>query len=187
MKLGIRPDLEPAEKPDNTFRIGYLGQLDRRKRVGLLVEAFHHSEIEGELVIAGTGPEEVRLKAIADGDDRIKFLGGIPDDDLPGFYNSLDMFVFPTFIEGYSLPTVEAMACKKPVFVLSDSIIPKEVKDRCFTISDLTSLFWDIDYWATVANSKLRLDSNYQFAKNHDWEKCVDTYEAIYRKILKHK
>ena len=186
VKLGIRPDLEPAEKPDSTFRIGYLGQLDRRKRVGLLVEAFYNSEIDGELVIAGTGPEEVRLKAIADGDDRIKFLGGIPDDTLVDFYNSLDMFVFPTFIEGYSLPTVEAMACKKPVFVLSDSIIPKAVKSRCFEVGNLSRLFKCLRYWK-YRNKKTVVDSNYQFAKSHDWEKCVDTYEAMYRKILRKK
>ena len=175
VRLGIRPDLEPKPKPDNIFRIGYLGQLDRRKRVGLLVEAFHKSDVDGELVIAGMGPEEMRLKAMADGDKRIKFLGGIPDETIVDFYNSLDRFIFPTMIEGYSLPTVEAMACKKPVFVLSDSIIPHEVKSRCDCVDSIEHAF-------TIKPSK-NLVSNYMFAKNHDWEKCVDTYENLYKEI----
>ncbi len=187
VKLGIRPDLEPAPKPDNVFRVGYLGQLDRRKRVNLLVDAFHNSKIEGELVIAGTGPERIRLEAIADGDSRIKFLGEVPDDSLVDFYNSLDMFIFPSWIEGLGLPPVEAMACKKPVFVLLDSIIPAEVKNRCFEIFDLSTLFDNVELWAADLNNKEVLESNYQFAKSHDWEKCVDTYEAMYQDILRRR
>jgi len=84
---------------------------------------------------------------------------------------------------------VEAMACKKPVFVMSDSIIPEAVKSRCFEVSDLNLLFRSfrtgLPYWKIF--SEAVIDSNYQFAKNHDWEKCVDTYEAMYRKILKGK
>ena len=185
VRLGIRSDLNPEPKFDDVFRIGYLGQLDRRKRVNLLVEAFHNSKVDGELVIGGTGPEEIRLKAIADNDSRIKFLGEVPDDKLPDFYNSLDLFVFPSWCEGYSLPTVEAMACKKPVFVLSDSIIPKVVREKCFKVDNLESLFSSINFWMQLGEG--RLESNYKFAKSHDWNRCVDVYEAIYQNIKESK
>lgn len=184
VRLGIRPDLEPMPKKDDIFRVGYLGQLDRRKRVNLLVGAFCRSKIDGELVVGGTGPEAPRLQEIAKGDKRVKFLGEVPDDKLVDFYNSLDLFVFPTFIEGYSLPTVETMACKRPVVVLSDSIIPKVVKSRCLEFANLDYLFSDLDYWMNKVTNSM-LESNYQFAKTHDWDKCVDTYEEIYHRILK--
>jgi len=111
VRLGIRSDLNPEPKFDDVFRIGYLGQLDRRKRVNLLVEAFHNSKVDGELVIGGTGPEEIRLKAIADNDSRIKFLGEVPDDKLPDFYNSLDLFVFPS----WCLPPSTKIICQDRV------------------------------------------------------------------------
>lgn len=181
VRLGIRSDLEPMPKPDNVLRVGYLGQLDRRKRVNLLVDAFCKSKIDGELVIGGTGPEAPRLQEIAKNDKRVKFLGEVPDDSLPKFYNSLDLFVFPSSCEGYGLPPVEAMACKKPVVILSDIIMPREVRSRCIQVDSLESLFYKLN-WTIDSNS---IDSNYQFAKLHDWDKCVDTYEMLYRKILK--
>lgn len=38
LRMGIREDLEPKEKKDQTFRIGTLGQMDRRKRIDLLIK-----------------------------------------------------------------------------------------------------------------------------------------------------
>ena len=192
VRLGIRPDLEPKPKPDNTFRVGYLGQLDRRKRVGLLVEAFHKSKIDGELAIGGVGPEKWRLEALAENDKRIKFLGLVPDDKIVDFYNSLDIFVFPTMVEGYSLPTVESMACMKPAIVLKDAIIPNCVKSRCIQLDELTpkvidNLPWLVENMESNSGWQDKRQSNYAFAKIHDWEKCVDQYEQLYRNIVEGK
>ena len=105
IRLGIGDDLKPLDgKPNDRFRIGALGQLDKRKRIDLLIRQFRASKIDAELVIAGAGPDREMLERIAGGDERIRFLGLIPDGALTAFYNSLDLFVFPTFIEGYGLP-----------------------------------------------------------------------------------
>lgn len=178
IRLGIRPDLEPRPKPDGVFRVGYLGQLDKRKRIHLLIGAFRESKIDGELVIGGIGADEERLKALTFGDKRIKFLGLVPDDKLVDFYNSLDLFVFPTGIEGWGLPLVESMACGKPAVVLKDAIIPKEIKGRCLVAESLSDLFDNIN----LVRSK-GLDGNYQFAKEHSWDRCVEQYIELYEEV----
>lgn len=180
IKSGIRSDLEPGAKPDGKFKIGYLGQLDRRKRVDLLIGSFQASKIDAELVIAGMGVEDAMLRRIADGDPCVKFLGLIPDDELCAFYQSIDLFVFPTFIEGFGLPAVEAMACKKPVVLLDDVVMPDEIKKRCIVVSDLRSFFAK-DMESRIA--EVDYEGNYAFAKSHDWEKTVDDYEALYREV----
>ncbi|WP_225370026.1 glycosyltransferase [Methanobrevibacter arboriphilus] len=58
------------------------------------------------------------------------FLGFISDEDMVDFYNSLDVFVFPTIMEGYGMPIVEAMACGKPVITLEDAYIPHDIKKK---------------------------------------------------------
>jgi len=176
IKLGIREDLEPQDKPDTMLRFGYLGQLDRRKRVNLLIEAFLDASADGELVIAGTGKEEAALKDLAGDNKRIKFLGFVPDEKLTDFYNSLNYFIFPTQIEGYGLPIVEAMACQKPVVVLADAIIPQEIKSRCTIVDRLN------DFFTNPAN-KCNVSENYQFAKEHTWERCIKAYLELYKKI----
>ena len=178
---GIRPDLMPVHKWDKTFRIGYLGQLDRRKRINLLVEAFKGSSLE-ELVIGGTGVDGAMLKAQAGGDTRIKFLGRVPDNELVDFYNQLDVFMFPTWLEGYGLPPIEAMACKKPVVVLADARIPWEIKKRCVVTENLNMLLGNKGYLERLCKT-IDIEGNYQFAKGHDWDKCVDKYLELYREI----
>lgn len=181
IKSGIREDLEPQPKNDKTFRVGYLAQLDRRKRIDLLIEAFRRSKL-GELVIGGKGVDEKKLKEQAMGDNRIKFLGFIPDEKLGDFYNSLDVFVFPTAIEGYGLPPVEAMACKKPVVVLQDAIMPWEVKRRCIIVEELDYVLGNGEYLERLCES-VDVESNYEWAKNHSWNKSIDDYVGLYEEI----
>lgn len=183
IKLGIREDLEPQPKADNKFRIGYLGQLDRRKRIDLLIKAFKESEVNGELILGGKGANEEEVKQLAGYDGRIKFVGFVPDDELVSFYNSLDVFVLPTIIEGYGLPAVEAMACKKPVIVLSDAIIPWEIKSRCVIVEDLGLMFGNLDYFKRLLNS-IDYDGNYKWAKEHSWSRCVEEYIELYKEVI---
>jgi len=178
---GIRGDLEPWKKRDGKFRIGYLGQLDRRKRLNLLIDAFKKSKLE-ELVIGGIGADEEILKEQAGGNDKIKFLGLVPDEKLPAFYNSLDVFIFPTWIEGYGLPIVEAMACKKPVVVLDDAIIPREVKSRCVVVERLEYVLGNQKYLENLCRY-VDIEGNYLFAKEHTWERCVDSYIELYKEV----
>jgi len=183
IRSGIRPDLRSLRERDGVSKIGYLGQLDRRKRVDLLIELFRNHRLNSQLLIAGTGVEEERLKALAKGDNRIIFLGRIPDGELVDFYNDIDVLVFPTWLEGYGLPIVEAMACKRPVVVLRDAGIPDEVKNRCIVVEDLSLLFADQGYFETRCTNS-DFDGNYKWAKTHDWDRCVDEYIKLYEDVI---
>lgn len=186
IRLGIRPDLEPQEseaKGLHNLTIGYLGQLDRRKRVDLLIRKFRRSRLDAQLVIGGIGIDEPELITLAGSDKRISFEGFVPDSFLPTFYNSLDVLVFPTWVEGYGLPPVEAMACKKPVVVLDDAIIPWEVKKRCIITKDLGLLFSNEGYLRGQIAS-VDIEGNYAWAKSHDWKECVDRYIGVYKEVI---
>jgi len=182
IRSGIREDLVPIPKRDSVFRVGYLGQLDRRKRVNLLIDAFKKGDLD-ELVIGGTGVDEFKLRAQAGGDTRIKFRGLIPDNNLGDFYNSLTVFVFPTWLEGYGLPIVEAMACKKPVIVLGDAKIPWEVKRRCIIVDELDYVLGNRAYLIGLC-SAVDIEDNYRWAKEHNWDKAVDEYIKVYEEVL---
>lgn len=131
----IDPKLKPknVKKPKNRFVVGTLTRLQRHKRVDLLIKAIREIEDKDILcLIAGKGEQENYLKKLAGDDKRIRFLGFIPESKKADFYNSLDLFVFPSKIEGFGIPIIEALACKKPVLILEDSIFPKETKELCF-------------------------------------------------------
>ncbi len=180
IRLGINEDLEPMPKKSNGLIIGYLGQVDKRKRVDYLITAFLSTSLDATLLIGGEGSLR---RQFVNRSPRVYLPGFIPETCLKDFYNSLDVFVFPSKVEGYGLPIVEAMACKKPVVVLEDAIIPKDLKGRCVVVGSLRGFFKDKD---RINNLKEEVDieANYLFAKEHSWEKCAQQYEETYKEIV---
>ena len=54
-----------------------------------------------------------------------KILADVPDSDLVEFYNRAEIFIYPSFYEGFGLPILEAMACGAPVISSSASSMPE--------------------------------------------------------------
>jgi glycosyltransferase involved in cell wall biosynthesis len=203
-------DVSGVVKNEGVYRVGTISKLLKQKRIDLLIKAFLKADIKNsELVIAGAGNDENRLKELAKGDSRIKFLGFISDDEVIEFYKSLDVFVFPTLIEGYGMPIVEAMACSIPVITLNDALIPQDLKSRTINCSTgeldqvLSSLALYSDQGvgndtATGVNlrtenavagpdpateNKIDLNGNLEFAKLHSKEKVIEQLLEVYSRI----
>ncbi len=98
-----------------------LSRLDGPKRIRLLLEAFMATDTDRELRIAGTGPEEENLKALAQGDARIRFLGRITDDEVLRQYAGALFVPFIPYDEDYGLITIEAMKSGKAVLTTTDA------------------------------------------------------------------
>ena len=102
-------------------------RLDGPKRIDLIIKAMKWVETDLPLLIAGSGPEEEALKALAGDDPRIRFLGYVADDDMPGLYANARAVPFVPADEDYGLVTIEAMKSAKPVVTLHDSGGPSEL------------------------------------------------------------
>lgn len=123
--------LKPKKrKPSEKIKIGYLGGLDGRKNVGLLVQCFRkisQNYDNVELHLGGTGRNYEKFKSM---NIPGMFLHGNVDfEKTSDFFNSLDIFVFPTLGEGFGLPVVEAMACGVPVVASNVTTMPELVGD----------------------------------------------------------
>jgi glycosyltransferase involved in cell wall biosynthesis len=57
---------------------------------------------------------------------------GIPDDQLPDLYNSIDILLFPSLYEGFGWPPLEAMACGTPVVASHAASLPEVIGDAGF-------------------------------------------------------
>lgn len=105
----------------------YLGTLDPRKNLPLLIDAFaelvaggrsEHLVLGGE---AGWSPNELLSRVARNGlQNRIHLPGYISEADLPFVYAGATLFVYPSFLEGFGFPPLEAMATGVPV-VSSDT------------------------------------------------------------------
>ncbi|MDR3222868.1 MAG: glycosyltransferase [Methanobrevibacter sp.] len=176
IRMGFTDNLSYRNKDDDTYNIGTLSSLIKRKRIDILIKSFLKADIENSrLFIGGEGSEEYYLRKIADGDDRIKFLGFISDEELNDFYNNLDVFVFPTAYEGYGFPMIEAMKCEKPVVTLDNAHLLSDVRNRTH-ISSINELSNDLKNKVFDCDIK----SNLEFAKEHSIKIMVEETKKIY-------
>ena len=110
-----------------------VGDLQPRKNQVGLIEAFEalvreHPQLMHRLVLAGKhswyGSQVRRAAERSSIADRILFTGFVPDAQLPDLYSACDLFVFPSFYEGFGIPILEAMACGRAVACSNTTAIP---------------------------------------------------------------
>jgi alpha-1,3-rhamnosyl/mannosyltransferase len=113
----------------------YVGSIEPRKNVGMLLDAWHglsrDLRDEFELVVVGPwgwGDRSVyeRLRAGIPG---VRYLGYVPEQDLPGLTALATMFVYVSLYEGFGLPVGQAMAAAVPVLASMASALPEVVGD----------------------------------------------------------
>ena len=72
--------------------------------------------------------------------NKIRFLGYLPQEELPFLYSGADVFVFPSLWEGFGLPPLEAMACGTPVVTSNVSSLPEVVGDAAILVDPNSAL-----------------------------------------------
>ncbi|MEJ8854750.1 glycosyltransferase [Variovorax robiniae] len=115
----------------------YAGGGDKRKNLHRLIMAFctmpESLRNEYQLLLVGKidGEEIEKFKRIAETqglqDQNLRFAGYVNETDLISLYNLCELFVFPSWHEGFGLPAVEAMACGAPVIGACTSSVPEAI------------------------------------------------------------
>lgn len=115
----------------------YAGGADERKNLPRLIQAF--AGLPGclrdryQLLVAGkiSEGELAHLWHVAKSaglqPDELCFSGYVSDDELVQLNNLCDLFVFPSWHEGFGLPALEAMACGTPVIGANTSSLPEVI------------------------------------------------------------
>jgi alpha-1,3-rhamnosyl/mannosyltransferase len=111
-----------------------VGSLEPRKNLAGVLDCLDAlpDDLAHDLLLvlvasAGWHDREIRLRLdplIADG--RIVLVGDLPEEELVALYRSAEAMVYPSLVEGFGLPVIEAMACGTPV-VTSDRSSMREV------------------------------------------------------------
>jgi len=112
-----------------------LGSLQPRKNLARLIEAYASlqklcsNDQLPQLVFAGKpgwlDDEIYRAAQRENRNESIKFIGYVPEKDLPALYSGAICFVYPSFFEGFGLPVLEAMQCGTPVIAGNRTSLPE--------------------------------------------------------------
>jgi glycosyltransferase involved in cell wall biosynthesis len=172
-----------------------VGDLQPRKNQIGLIRAFAklvraYPQLKHTLVLCGKETwfaERVREAAHSSGvDDRIKFIGFVSDADLLQLYNACDLFVFPSFYEGFGLPALEAMACGRAVVCSNTSALPEVVDSAAilfdpYAQEEIVRALADLLLDAELRTRMERL--GLQRAAHFSWQKTAQGTLDVFRDV----
>ncbi len=108
-------------------------------------------------------------------EDRVKFLGHVPDEKLPALYSGAEALLFPSLFEGFGLPLLEAQACGCPVLTSNVSSMP-EVAGKSAILVNPESVDDIVRGMEKMEDGKSKMEiikKGFENIKRFSWEKCA--------------
>ena len=126
----FRPDAAKPAFPLPSRYVLFVGSIEPRKNLNGLLKAWNSikRDYKGTWLLIAGSPQSVFARVRLTPDlERVRFLGYVPESDLPGLYAGAALFVLPSFDEGFGLPVLEAMACRTPILASDGGALPEIV------------------------------------------------------------
>jgi len=120
------------------YKLIYVGKLSYAKGVPELISAFTHlcknPEFIAELSLVGSGDGEEKESIIemsSDVKEKIHFLGQIEQSELADHFRGSDLFILPSYYEGYPRVVLEALACGTKAIMTDLPGIKENISKTC--------------------------------------------------------
>lgn len=172
-------------------------RLVHKNGIDTLIDAMQHLSHDTQLVVLGEGPllESYKTKAEKVPHKRIHFLGSIPNEVVPLYLKSADIFIRPSRSEGQGISFIEAMAARVPVIAtpvggITDFIFdPKDVSHKA------TGLFAQVNDPESIAAKVVTYAHDTELAdmivdnaeklvkEKYDWNLISDQMNNVFKKV----
>lgn len=183
--------------PAGTPYIICVGPWSRRKNLAVVLRAFEvlAGELPGvRLVVTGRGgsgmkgasPEELIARLSPDTRERVHSLGFVPRDKLYSLLSGASLLAYPSRIEGFGLPPVEAMSLGVPV-VTSDVPVLREVAaGAALHVTADDPAAWAAAFRRILSEPGLAQSMSQKGrvrSRDFSWERCAIDTLAVYREV----
>lgn len=119
----------------------FVGNFNPRKNLERIIRAYdkvkEQERIPHELIIVGEYGWKFNYKKAIRGiknETSIRFIGFVPDEEMPIIYSLADIFLFPTLYEGFGIPVLEAQSCGTPVITSGITALPEVAGQGAFYV-----------------------------------------------------
>ena len=173
----------------------YIGALKPHKNIPTLIRAFAllcgRRKVEQQLLIVGDDPKWkeglVSLCSQLGVAGHVSFFPHVVHAILPQVYAGADLMVMPSFIEGFGLPVLEAMACGTPVVCSRAASLPEVAGDAAeyfepSSVDDLAAAMERVLGSPELQETLRR--KGLERAKLFSWHECARRTLEVYRKVL---
>lgn len=165
----------------------WTGTIEPRKNLPRLLEAFKRLDTDIPLVLAGPKGWNEDLEALVTGvKARVKIIGFVPQPDLGPLYAGAAVFCWPSLLEGFGLPVLEAMAQGTPV-VTSKGTSTEEIGADAAILVDALDPDAIKDGIESVLNDPARAEelaqAGLERAGEYTWERTAALVAAAYKEV----
>ncbi len=168
----------------------YLANLEPRKNIIGLIEAYEKVETDLELWIAGGGKYKRIVKnriAKSPKKDKIKLQGYVAESDKAKLIAESQLFVYPSFYEGFGFPPLEAQTLGVPVVASLTSSMSEVLNDSAILINpyDTNEIARAIEM--VLSDAALREDlvnRGWENVKKFSWQKTADEFGKVIDSVL---
>lgn len=173
----------------------FIGRLHPEKGVATLLKALKRLQDKEILLLMVYSNAEYRkiyedLAAELGISDRIRFVGYVPNDDLPKYYNAADLCVLPSIREEWSNTLMEAMSCMTPVIATNVGGNPYLVVEGETGFLVPPNAPWNLAQKIRFVLEnpdvvKLVTEKANIFIKKYDVDKIGDLYIKVIKNLMK--
>jgi glycosyltransferase involved in cell wall biosynthesis len=184
-----------STQEDGSLRLLCVARLIERKGQRFLIDAVKklvENDFDVQLDLIGTGDSEADYQALVkklDLSDRIRFLGYIPRDQIPQYYSNAQIFILPSYNEGMSVATLEALASGLPVVVTRaggmDELVDEGVNGVFFDWADTEELVSHLEWLVKHPERRRQMSqASRELAKRFSWDEVANSYYGKFQKLL---
>ena len=180
--------------------LGVGTQQPRKNHLGL-IKAFHKAASSNNrqarpamLALAGGSgwlyEDTQRVVTELKLEKKVRFLGHVSDLELMLLYSLADVFVFPSFYEGFGVPPLEAMACGTPVITSNTSSLPEAAGDAALLVDPHKPGEIAKAITGVLENPSLQEElrqKGYKQAARYSWQKSARKMLAVYQQVYEGK
>lgn len=166
-----------------------VGTIEDRKNLLNIVKAIKGTDIP--LVVIGKKTKYYQKVAAFISKNKLEkqvsFLEGVSMEELAAIYKLADIFVYPSFFEGFGIPVIEALFSKTVVITSNTSCLPEAGgKDSVYiNPDDYLDIQSKIRFlWDNEAERKRRVDKGFEFVQKFNDENIAHQLMNFYQKIL---
>src|SRR5438874_4051899 len=171
-----------------------VGTLEPRKNHIGLIKAFYQAQKKkkGPAMLALAGgkgwlyEETQRLVEELKLEKKVRFLGRVSDLEMVTLYSLADVFAFPSFVEGFGVPPLEAMACGAPVITSNTSSLPEAVGEAAVLVDPHKSGELSAALLRILGDKQLQEElrqKGYERVKHYTWPVSARRMLSVYQKL----
>lgn len=182
--FGAKP--RPAERP----YILYVGTIEPRKNLETLLDAWSAipSRRDFNLVIAGASgwASEKIMARLHPQPEGVRYLGYVPENELPGLTAGATAFVYPSLYEGFGFPVAQAMAAGVPVITSNTSCLPEIAGDGALLVDPRSPAEIGSAIERLLGSPELQGQlraAGIARAQNYRWDICAQKSLEFFRRL----